>query len=55
MKGFGAVDELVTMVTGRVAVNAADTDVDLERALPYGNHRSVSEHLPAMWKKSGKT
>ena len=55
LKGFGAVDELVTMVTGRVAVNAADTDVDLERALPYGNHRSVSEHLPAMWKKSGKT
>ena len=42
-------DELVTMVTGGVPVNAAATDVDLERALQYGNHRSVIEHLENNW------
>ena len=54
LKGFGAVDELVTMVTGGVPVNAADTEVDLECTLQYGNHRGVSEHLPAIWKKIGE-
>ena len=54
LKGFGAVDELVTMVTGGVRVNAAATDVDLERALRYGNNRSAIEHLPAIWKKVGE-
>ena len=33
LKRFGAVDELVTMVTSGVPVNTAVTDVDLERAL----------------------
>ena len=54
LEGFGAVDELVTMVTGGVPVNAADTEVDLECTLQYGNHRGVSEHLPAIWKKIGE-
>ena len=33
LKGFGAVDELVTIVTGGVPVNVDATGVDLERAL----------------------
>ena len=50
-KGFGAVEELVRIVTGEVAVHAAATGADLERALQYGNHPSVNEHMPAIWKK----
>ena len=30
MKGFGAVDKLVTIVSGRVPVHAAATGVDLQ-------------------------
>ena len=47
-KGFGAVEELVTIVTGGVPVNAVATGADLERALQYGNRRSATEHLPAI-------
>ena len=54
LKGFGAVDELVRIVTGGVPVHAAATVADLERTLQYGNHPSVNEHLPAVWKKSVK-
>ena len=53
LKVFGAVDELVSMVTGGVPVNTAATDVDLERALQYGSHLSVIEHLPTILKKIG--
>ena len=52
LKGFGAVDDLVMIVTGGVPVHAAATGVDLDRALQYGNHPSVNEHLPAVRKKS---
>ena len=48
LKGFGAVDELVRIVTGGVLVDAAATGADLERAVLYGNHPSVNEHLPAV-------
>ena len=51
---FGAVDELVRIVTGGVPVHAAATGADLERALLYGNHLSVYEHLPAVWKQLGE-
>ena len=54
LKGFGAVDELVLIVAGGVPLNAVTTGADLERALQYGNHHSVSEHLPAIWKKIGE-
>ena len=50
LKGFGAVDELITIVTGGGTVNAAATGVDFSNALQYGNHRSVTEHFPAIWK-----
>ena len=54
LNGFGAVDELASIVTGSVSVSAVTTGAHLERALQYGNHRSVTEHLPAVWKKIGE-
>ena len=39
---FGAVDELVTKVTGGVPVQATVTGIDLERALQNGNHPIVN-------------
>ena len=47
-------DELVSIVTEGVPVNAVVTGVDLERALHYKNHCSVSAHLPAIWTKFGE-
>ena len=47
LKGFGA-DELVMIVTEGVPVNAVASEADLERTLQYGNHSSVTEHLPAI-------
>ena len=52
LKGFGAVDELVMIVTGGMPVNAVASGADLRRALQCGNHSSVTEHLPAIWKKN---
>ena len=54
LNGFGAVDELVTIATGGVPVHASATGVDLERALQYGNHPSVNDHLPVVWEKIGE-
>ena len=54
LKGFGAVNELVRVVTGGVPVHAAATGADLERALQFGNHPSVNEHLPKVWEISAK-
>ena len=44
-------DELVSIVTEGVPVNAVMSGVDLERAIQYRIHRSVSEYLPAIWEK----
>ena len=33
-------------------MNAVACRVDLERALQYRNRSSVTEHLPAIWKKN---
>ena len=55
LKGFGAVDELVMIVTGGGPVNAVACGADLERVLEYGNHSSVTERLLEIWKKSAKT
>ena len=54
LKGFRAVDELVMIVTGRVLVSAVVSGADLERVLRYGNHSSITKHLPAIWKKIGE-
>ena len=48
LTGFGAVDGLVLIVIGGVPVNAVASEADLERALQYGNHSSVTGHLPAI-------
>ena len=53
-KGCREVDELVMIVTGGVPVNAKASGADLERALQYGNHSSVTEHMPAIWEKIGQ-
>ena len=55
IKGFGAINDLITLVTKEVPVKAAPVGGGLDRALRYGNHRSAAEHLPAIWKNSAKT
>ena len=47
LKGFPKIGELFTIiVSGGVPVIAPPSQVDLESALRYGNHRSTEEHLP---------
>ena len=54
LKGFGAVNELVMIVTGVVPVNPVAHGAGLEHALLYGNHSSVTEHLPENRKQIGE-
>ena len=51
LKGFGAVDKLVTIVAGGVPVNAVASGAEHERALQYENHNNVIENLSATWNK----
>ena len=53
-KGFGGINDLITLVTKGVPVKAAPIGRGLDRALRYGSHRSAAEHLPAIWEKLGK-
>ena len=53
LKGFPKIDELITIVSGGVPVIAPTSKADLDTALQYGNHRSVKDHLPLIWKKLG--
>ena len=48
LEGFGAIKDLITIVTRGVPVKVAPARADLERALRYDNHRSAAEHLPAI-------
>ena len=54
LKGFGTINDLITLVTKGVPVKAAPVGGGLDRALRYGNHRSAAKHLPAIWKKLGE-
>lgn len=54
LKGFGAIDELITMVTREVPVKAAPPGAPLDRVFQYCNHTSATQHLPAIWKKLGE-
>ena len=54
LKGFGTVDELVMIVTGGVPVKVVASEAGIERTLQYGNHSSVTEHLPAIHEKIGE-
>ena len=51
LKGFGAINDLITIVTRGVPVKVAPARADFERTLRYGNHRSDAEHLPAIWER----
>ena len=51
LKGFGAINDLITIVTRGVPVTLAPAGADLRCALGYGNHRSAAEHSPAIWEK----
>ena len=44
LKGFPKIDELITIVSGRVPVIAPQFQADLESALRYDNHRSTEKH-----------
>ena len=39
---------IMLIVIGGIPVKAVTMGADLERALQYGNRRSVTEHLPAV-------
>ena len=54
LKGFGAINDLITLVTKAMPVKAAPVGGGLDRAFRYGNHRSAAEHLPAIWEKIGE-
>ena len=51
LQGFGAINDLITIVTRGVPVTLAPAGADLRRALRYGNHRSAKEHFPAIWEE----
>ena len=51
LKRFGAIDDLITIVTKGVSVKAAPSGAGLPHALHYGNHRNVAEHSPPFWEK----
>ena len=51
LKRFGAIDDLITMVTKGVPMKAAPSGAGLPHALHYGNHRNVAEHSPPFWEK----
>ena len=48
LKRFGAIDDLITIVTKGVSVKAAPSGADLARAPQYGSHQSAAEHLPTI-------
>ena len=48
LKGFRAINDLITLVTKGVPVKAAPVEGELDRALRYGNHQSGAEHSPAI-------
>ena len=48
LKGFRAINDLITLVTKGVPVKAAPVEGELDRAFRYGNHQSGAEHSPAI-------
>ena len=54
LKGFGAIDELITIVARGVPVKAAPHGVGLDCTLQHGHHRRAVEHFPVIWKRSPK-
>ena len=54
LKGFGAVDKLVMIVSGEVPVYAVASEADIERALQYGKIDGRNRVHPIdLWPLSG--
>jgi len=51
VKKFPMISELLHIIEKGVPVKTSQSKYDLEKALKYGNHRSIQEHLPRVWKK----
>ena len=51
LKRFPAIDDLLEIVANGVPARTTREETDLDKALQYGNHRSVGEHLPRIWEK----
>ena len=51
IKGFPAITELVDIIKNGVPVKTSVTDLDPTRAMQYGNHSTVAEHMDLVWKK----
>ena len=50
IKGFPAITELVDIKNG-VPVKTSVTNVDPTRAMQYGNHSAVVEHMDLVWEQ----
>ena len=51
IKRFPVIDDLLETIANGVPARTTRSGPDLAKALQYGNHRSVEEHLPKTWAK----
>ena len=51
VKGFPGISVLVDLIKHGVPVVTSATPTDPRKALQYGNHSSVQEHMPTVWEK----
>lgn len=50
-KRFPKVLELLSILKHGVPVSTEDSKTDLEKSLPYGNHKTIQNHMPLVWEK----
>ena len=51
VRGFPEIDELISIIQNGVLVNSTVTNRDPTRAVQYGNHSGVREHMDLVWEK----
>ena len=51
MKGFPKIKELTSILSNGVSANTEAGSEQTRKALQYGNHSSLAEHMPAVWEK----
>ena len=51
IKGFPAITELVDIIKNGVPVKTSVTNLDPTKALRYGRHNAVVEHIDLVWEK----
>ena len=51
LKGFPALTELIDIMKNGIPVKTAVTDLDHSRAIRYGNHSTMLEHMNLNWEK----